>query len=103
MGLVLFRKKESVMIKELQSYFTALLDKKVSRKKFLKIIFSSLGLLLLSGSRSRAAQASPAQSLGRPKKSIKTDHDLVVASGDDPYLMTVKAVCSWQRCIEMNL
>ena len=76
----------------LRSYFTALLDKKVSRKKFLKIIFSSFALLVLSGFRSRTVQASQAQSAGRPKKSIKTDHDLVIASGEDPYLMTVKAV-----------
>jgi len=79
-------------MKGLRSYFTAMLDKKVSRKKFLQIIFSSLGLMLLSGPRSRTVQASPAQSNGRPKKSIKTDHDLVVASGEDPYAMTVKAV-----------
>ncbi|MDD5135982.1 MAG: DUF362 domain-containing protein, partial [Candidatus Omnitrophica bacterium] len=79
-------------MKELYPYFTAVLDKKVSRKKFLKIVFSSLALLVLSGSSSRTVQASPAQSTGRPKKSIKTDHDLVIASGDDPYRMTVKAV-----------
>ncbi|MCX5666966.1 MAG: DUF362 domain-containing protein, partial [Candidatus Omnitrophica bacterium] len=92
MGLILFRKKEDIRMNGLRSYFTALLDKKVSRKKFLKIIFSSFALLVLSGFRSRTVQASQAQSSGRPKKSIKTDHDLVVASGDDPYLMTVKAV-----------
>lgn len=76
----------------LRSYFTALLDKKISRKKFLKIAFSSFALLLLSGFRPRTAPASQAGSAGRPKKSIKADHDLIVASGDDPYAMTVKAV-----------
>ena len=76
----------------LRSYLDALLDRKVSRKSFLKIIFSSFALLCFSGFRPGASQAKPAQSSGRVKKSIKTDHDLVVASGDDPYLMTVKAV-----------
>jgi len=79
-------------MKSPHSYLTALSDKKVSRKKFLKIIFSSLALLLFPGFRSHAVQAGEAGSAGRPKKSIKTDHDLVIASGEDPYLMTVKAV-----------
>ena len=79
-------------MKNLQSYFAALLDKKVSRKKFLKIILSSLALLFFSGAGSRMAGAAQDKSAGRAKKTIKTDRDLVVASGDDPYKMTVKAV-----------
>jgi uncharacterized protein (DUF362 family) len=80
-------------MKGLHSYFAELLDKKVSRRKFLKIILSSFAMLLFSASRPGAASAADqAQSAGRAKKSIKTDHDAVVASGEDPYLMTVKAV-----------
>lgn len=79
-------------MKSIHEYITSVMDKKVSRKKFLKITFSSLALLLLSGFRPRTAQAIQTQSFGRPKKTIKADHDLVVASGDDPYAMTVKAV-----------
>jgi Uncharacterized conserved protein len=79
-------------MRNIYSYFTALLDKKISRKRFLKIIFSSFALLLLSGFRAGRVQAGETGSSGRPKKSINTDHDLVVASGEDPYQMTVKAV-----------
>ncbi|MFA6320800.1 MAG: DUF362 domain-containing protein [Candidatus Omnitrophota bacterium] len=79
-------------MKSVYEYFNSLLDKKVSREKFLKITFSSLALLLLSGFRPRSAQAVQTQSFGRPKKTINTDHDLIIASGDDPYAMTIKAV-----------
>ena len=74
-------------------YIAGLLDKKVSRKKFLAMALSSIGLFLLSGFRPhKASAAAPEGSTGRLKKAIKTDHDLIVASGSDPYAMTVKAV-----------
>lgn len=62
----------------------------MTRKKFLQILISSLAVLLLPSSY-RVPEAS-ARSNGRPKKNIKTDHDLVVASGEDPYRMTVRSV-----------
>lgn len=77
-------------MKNIYSYLTSIWDKKVSRKKFLKIFLSSAAFLLLPFS--HQAPAIPAQSNGRHKKNVKTDHDLVIASGDDPYQMTVKAV-----------
>lgn len=93
MGLVLFGKgEEDSEMNTLHSYFTGLLDKKVSRKKFLKIIFSSFALFALSGFRPGRVRAADAKSAGRPKRNIKADHDLVMASGEDPYQMTVKAV-----------
>ena len=80
------------MMMDIQALFRSLQDRKVSRGKFIKIILSSFALLYLS----RYSQASEASadklSTGRPKKSIKADHDLVVASGEDPYRTTVKAV-----------
>lgn len=68
------------------------LNKKVSRKSFIKILLSSLALLSLSKFFPEAASGAGAQPNGRPKKDIKTDHDLVVATGEDPYNNTVKAV-----------
>ncbi len=80
-------------MKDIHSSFTALLNRPVSRKAFLKILLSSFAFLSLSGYFSKPAQAAPEEtSSGRPKKSIKAIHDLVVAEGDDPYLTTVRAV-----------
>ncbi len=79
-------------MKNLNEYLISMLDKKVSRKNFLKIVFSALGVFLLSGLSPKSSSAKEVKSLGRPKKSIKTDHDLILASGEDPYAMTVKAV-----------
>ena len=80
------------MMKDIQSYIADLFTKKVSRKEFLKILLSSLALLSLPSAGAGAAPAAASRSDGRPKKYIKADHDLVVASGEDPYLMTVKAL-----------
>lgn len=68
------------------------MNRKISRKGFLKLLLSSLALLSLSGYLPRPSSAEIPASTGRPKKNIKGDHDLVVAEGGDPYTDTVKAV-----------
>ena len=72
--------------------------KKISRKNFLKVCLAGLAGLIL-GSKffkgtgdALAATQAPAIFNGRPKKNIKGDYDLVVAKGEDPYALTVKAV-----------
>lgn len=68
------------------------LNKKVSRKNFIKILLSSLALLSLSKLSPEAASGASSRTNGRPKKNIKADHDLVVATGEDPYIATARAV-----------
>jgi uncharacterized protein (DUF362 family) len=69
-------------------------NKKVSRRQFLKMLVSGLALLPFSdkllGHASPSAQAAGFN--GRPKSGVKGDYDLVVAKGEDPFLMTVRAV-----------
>ncbi|MFH1190267.1 MAG: DUF362 domain-containing protein [Candidatus Omnitrophota bacterium] len=86
MGFILHEEGDEDMIKGL--------NKKVSRKGFLKAFLSSLALLSLSKFFPEAASGAPGGGMsgGRMKKSIKTDHDLVLATGEDPYNTTVKAV-----------
>ncbi|MFA4982417.1 MAG: DUF362 domain-containing protein [Candidatus Omnitrophota bacterium] len=70
------------------------LNRKVSRKSFIKIALAFLALLPFAGllNKETAAAADSAKFNGRPRKGIKGDYDLVIAKGDDPYLLTVKAV-----------
>lgn len=73
--------------------FQRLMQRKLSRKGFLKMLISSVAFLSLSGvSAAPSAAAAEPQSTGRVRKNIKGDHDLVVAEGADPYVTTVKAV-----------
>ncbi|MBI4846065.1 MAG: DUF362 domain-containing protein [Candidatus Omnitrophica bacterium] len=69
-------------------------DRKISRKRFLKL--GVLGLAFISFNELLAkavrAFARPEVSKGRVSKGIKGDFDLVVAKGDDPYQLTVKAI-----------
>jgi uncharacterized protein (DUF362 family) len=70
-------------------------NKKVSRAEFLKIALSALAFLPLSGGlfgKAEAASSGETGFNGRPKSPVKGDYDLVVAKGEDPYLMTVRAV-----------
>ncbi|MFC1620678.1 DUF362 domain-containing protein [Candidatus Omnitrophota bacterium] len=66
----------------------SLFRKKISRKEFIKLALVGLGGMLFGGIFPRQAKASNA----RTGKNISTNHDLVVARGEDPYLMTVKAI-----------
>lgn len=71
-----------------------MLNKNMSRKQFLKLFVSGLALLPFSGQFfGHAAPSTQGGGFnGRPKSGIKGDYDLVVAKGEDPFLMTVKAV-----------
>jgi uncharacterized protein (DUF362 family) len=74
--------------------FRLFLERKISRKKFLKI--SLAGLAYLAGGsyflKATKLLAQPDLSYGRPKRKIKGDYDLVVGSGSDPYQITVKSI-----------
>ncbi|MBN1522211.1 MAG: DUF362 domain-containing protein [Candidatus Aureabacteria bacterium] len=67
-------------------------ESRVSRRSFLKYLVSGMAALALSQKISRFAFAKSAASEGRKKRNIKGDHDIIEASGDDPYQMTVEAV-----------
>jgi len=72
-----------------------MLNKKMSRKQFLKLLVSGLAVLPFSnqifGNAAHSAQDSAGFN-GRPKSGVKGDYDLVIAKGEDPFNMTVKAV-----------
>ncbi|MFH1063428.1 MAG: DUF362 domain-containing protein [Candidatus Omnitrophota bacterium] len=72
--------------------FNALFKRKLSRKQFLKLLCSGASLLVAENILAKAAIALPEDSTGRIKKNIKGLYDLVCASGDDPYNLTVKAI-----------
>ena len=69
-----------------------LFENKISRKTFIKVCISGLASLPLYNSVLRPLFAQSLTSNGRPKKGIKGYCDLVVAKGEDPYTMTMKAV-----------
>ncbi len=72
--------------------FECFLKKEIDRKSFLRILF--MGLLWLVGENRmlKAAFAKADESNGRPKKSIQTAYDLVVAEGPDPAQNTRRAI-----------
>lgn len=80
----------------LLSYLEAILHKKISRKRFIKLILSLVTLLPLQGTflNFLSAQTSPqVQSFnGRVKKGRKGRYDLVMAKGENPYQITLKAI-----------
>jgi len=69
-----------------------LCTKQISRRKFIKLSFSGIAALALSGFFSKLLFGDKKAATGRRKRNIKADHDIVAASGDDPYKMTVAAV-----------
>jgi uncharacterized protein (DUF362 family) len=72
--------------------FEKLPKKEVSRKGFLKLCAVGLGSLALNSILPKFALAGGEVSNGRLAKNINTLNDLVVARGEDPYLMTVRAI-----------
>jgi len=84
------RKKEKVMKKV--SIFESLPDRLITRKVFLKLCGIGAGSLALNSALFKFAFGREEVSTGRPAKKIKGLHDLVVAKGDDPYAMTVRAI-----------
>jgi len=75
-----------------ESIFERLPGIRISRKAFVRLCGIGLGGMALSSSLFKLAFGNEDVSSGRPKRSRKTLHDLVVAKGEDPYLMTVKAI-----------
>lgn len=71
--------------------FENLFAGQISRKKFIKLCLIGLGGLI-TGSVFPKKIFGKEFSVGRPAKNIPVRHDLVVAQGEDPYLITVKAV-----------
>lgn len=70
-----------------------MLDKKISRGQFLKFVLSAVAFMSVPGRFLQAAVARTQDSFnGRSARGIKGDYDLVVAKGDDPYAITVKAI-----------
>jgi len=75
------------------SFIASLLNRKLTRKQFIKICVSALALLPFYNYFSREGRAAENSAFnGRPARLIKSDYDLVVAKGEDPYAITVKAV-----------
>src|SRR3989338_6281802 len=84
------REEEKGMKKE--SIFERLTKRKITRKGFMKLCGIGAGSLALNNGLFRFAFGQEEASTGRPGKKIKALHDLVVAKGEDPYLMTVEAI-----------
>lgn len=69
-----------------------LFKKRVSRRKFIKLLLSGLAVLFLGRHLSKKVFARQTGFNGRKKRNIKGNYDLVLAKGEDPYQMTVQAV-----------
>jgi len=81
-------------VKYLESFLQSFFKKKISRKNFLKLGLGFLAFIGLGNPNDKiyAALNKAESSSGRIKKGIKGKHDLVIAKGEDPYLITAKAV-----------
>ncbi|MFH1479269.1 MAG: DUF362 domain-containing protein [Candidatus Omnitrophota bacterium] len=67
--------------------------KKITRKQFIKYSLLGLSGLLFSGIFLKASRAIEKNTFnGRKKRIVKTDHDLVLVEGEDPYKMAVEGV-----------
>jgi uncharacterized protein (DUF362 family) len=73
---------------ELESF----LKRQISRRSFLKVLFTGLLVLIANNQLLKLAFAKSSGSNGRKKKGIRGDYDIVVAEGEDPYQNTVKAI-----------
>lgn len=68
------------------------LQRQISRRKFLKILFGGFVAFISQNILIKLAFAKMPVSNGRPKANIKGNYDLVLAEGPDPYKNTVEAV-----------
>ena len=73
------------------SLFEEFLKKRISRGRFIKLCLSGLAGIFMGSLFYKVSSAGETFS-GRKSKKIPVNHDLVVASGEDPYNMTVKAI-----------
>lgn len=74
------------------SIFEKLPKRKITRKRFLELCGIGAGSLALNSALFKFAFGKEEASGGRLVKKIKGLHDLVVAKGEDPYAMTVRAI-----------
>ena len=72
--------------------FESFLKRRVTRATFLKFLITGMLYILSRNRLLKTVFASEEESTGRPRRSIKTKHDLVVAEGSDPYMNTVRAI-----------
>jgi uncharacterized protein (DUF362 family) len=83
------------IMERLLEKFEALCKRRLTRRNFFKLCVALAGLFFLSGKGLTSwgiRQAQAESSNGRRKKSSRGKHDLVVASGEDPYDLVVKAM-----------
>lgn len=64
----------------------------ISRRRFIKYMLASAALFPYGGNFAKKAHSGPPAINGRTPRKVKGEYDLVLARGDDPYRMTVKAV-----------
>ena len=69
-----------------------MLRKRISRRQFVKLLLSGFAALAFSNGVLRSLFAKSEASSGRRKSNIRGDYDLVLASGTNPYQMTVQAI-----------
>ena len=77
---------------KLESIFEKFTLKKMTRKGFLKLCGIGIGSMVLNNTLFKIALGKDEVSAGRQVKRIKALHDLAVVKGEDPYIITVKAV-----------
>lgn len=75
-----------------ESIFEQLPKRKISRKEFVKLCGIGVGSLALHNMLFKFVFGQDGISTGRHSSRIKGLHDLVIAKGEDPYTMTLKAV-----------
>ncbi|MFH0754120.1 MAG: DUF362 domain-containing protein [Candidatus Omnitrophota bacterium] len=80
------------MMRQIMYFLECSLRRKIGRGTFMKICLGWLLVLIAENRALKVAFAEVTQAGPRPKKSIATDHDLVVASGLDPYKNTVAVI-----------
>jgi len=72
--------------------FETLFKRKISRRRFVKLCGIGIGALALDSTLLKFAFGRDDSSNARVTKRVKGLHDLVVAKGEDPYAMTLKAL-----------
>lgn len=73
------------------SIFVSLLKRRISRKRFIKLCLVGLGGLFMGNGFSGMALGGETSN-SRIAKDISPAKDLVIAKGEDPYLMTIEAI-----------
>lgn len=75
-----------------ESMFESLPKKKITRKEFFKVCGFGLGSLFVNAAFLKMAYGFEDTSFGRTSRKVKTNYDLVIAKGEDPYAITLRAI-----------